>query len=108
VELERVLAAYPGLRVAAAVGVPHPTLGEVLVLCAVPLAGAPNPDEAAIQAFVRERLAPYKVPRRVLLFSERDFQYTANQKAQLAPLREMALRRLAAEGAEIAGHRYGG
>ena len=108
VELERVLAAYPGLRVAAAVGVPHPTLGEVLVLCAVPLAGAPTPDEAAIQAFVRERLAPYKVPRRVLLFSERDFQYTANQKAQLAPLREMALRRLAAEGAEIAGHRYGG
>jgi acyl-CoA synthetase (AMP-forming)/AMP-acid ligase II len=108
VELERVLAAYPGLRVAAAVGVPHPTLGEVLVLCAVPLAGAPTPDEAAIQAFVRERLAPYKVPRRVLLFSERDFQYTANQKVQLAPLRELALRRLAAEGAEIAGHRYGG
>jgi acyl-CoA synthetase (AMP-forming)/AMP-acid ligase II len=108
VELERVLAGYHGLRVAAAVGVPHPTLGEVLVLCAVPLAGAPTPDEAAIQAFVRERLAPYKVPRRVLLFSERDFQYTANQKVQLAPLRELALRRLAAEGAEIAGHRYGG
>jgi acyl-CoA synthetase (AMP-forming)/AMP-acid ligase II len=108
VELERVLAAYPGLRVATAVGVPHPTLGEVLVLCAVPIAGAPTPDEAAIQAFVRERLAPYKVPRRVLLFSEREFAYTPNQKVQLAPLREAALQRLAAEGAEIAGYRYGG
>jgi acyl-CoA synthetase (AMP-forming)/AMP-acid ligase II len=108
VELERVLAAYPGLRVATAVGVPHPTLGEVLVLCAVPIAGAPSPDEAAIQAFVRERLAPYKVPRRVLLFSEREFAYTANQKVQLAPLREAALHRLEAEHAEIAGHRYGG
>ena len=108
VELERVLAAYPGLRVTAAVGVPHPTLGEVLVLCAVPIAGASSPDEAAIQAFVRERLAPYKVPRRVLLFSEHEFAYTANQKVQLAPLREAALRRLEGERAEIAGHRYGG
>ncbi len=107
VELERVLATYPGLRVAAAVGVPHPTLGEVLVLCAVPVAGAPIPNEAAIQAFVRERLAPYKVPRRVLIFSEREFAFTANQKVQLAPLREAALRRLEGERAEIAGHRYG-
>ncbi len=108
VELERVLAAYPGLRVTAAVGVPHPTLGEVLVLCVLPVAGASSPDEAAIQAFVRERLAPYKVPRRVLLFSEHEFAYTANQKVQLAPLREAALRRLEGERAEIAGHRYGG
>jgi fatty-acyl-CoA synthase len=107
VELERVLAAYPGLRVSAAVGVPHPTLGEVVVLCAVSLAGAPAPDEAAIQAFVRARLAPYKVPRRILLFAESEFSYTANQKVQLEPLRDAALRRLVAERAEIAGHRYG-
>ena len=107
VEVERVLAAYPGLRLSAAVGVPHPTLGEVVVLCAVPIAGVPVPDEAAIQAFVRERLAPYKVPRRVLLFAEEEFSYTANQKVQQGPLREVALRRLVAECAEIAGHRYG-
>jgi fatty-acyl-CoA synthase len=108
VEVERVLAAYPGLRVATAVGVPHPTLGEVLVVCAVPASGAPAPDEAGVQAYVRERLAPYKVPRRVLLLDEREFRYTANQKVQLGPLRETALRRLEAEQAEIAGHRYGG
>lgn len=108
VEVERVLAAYPGLRVATAVGVPHPTLGEVLVVCAVPVSGAPAPDEAGIQAFVRERLAPYKIPRRVLFFAVSEFHYTANQKVQLAPLREAALRRLEAERAEIAGHRYGG
>ncbi len=107
VELESVLAAYPGLRVAAAVGVPHPTLGEVVVLCAVPVASVREPDEAAIQAFVRERLAPYKVPRRVLLFSTEEFSYTANQKVQQGPLRDAALRRLAAERAEIAGHVYG-
>jgi acyl-CoA synthetase (AMP-forming)/AMP-acid ligase II len=48
VEVERVLAAYPGLRVSVAVGVPHPALGEVVVLCAVPIASAPVPEEAAI------------------------------------------------------------
>ena len=108
VEVERVLAAYPGLRIATAVGVPHPTLGEVLVVCAVAASGAPTPDEAALQAFVRERLAPYKIPRRVLFFAASEFEYTANQKVQVAPLREAALRRLEAERAEIAGHRYGG
>ena len=56
---------------------------------------------------MRERLAPYKVPRRVLFFAEDEFAYTANQKVQVGPLREAALRRLAAEGAEIAGSRYG-
>jgi fatty-acyl-CoA synthase len=94
--------------VSVAVGVPHPALGEVVVLCAVPIASAPVPEEAAIQSFVRERLAAYKVPRRVLLFTEAEFSYTANQKVQQGPLREAALQRLAAEDAEIAGHRYGG
>jgi acyl-CoA synthetase (AMP-forming)/AMP-acid ligase II len=107
IELERALASYPGLKVAAAVGVPHPTLGEIVVLCAVPVAGAPAPDEKAIQSFVRERLAPYKVPRRVLVFSDAELAFTANQKVQLAPLREAALRRLEAERAEVAGWRYG-
>jgi acyl-CoA synthetase (AMP-forming)/AMP-acid ligase II len=106
-ELERALASYPGLKVVQPVGVPHPTLGEALVLCVVPMEGACGPDEAAIQAFVRERLAPYKVPRRVLVFSEAEIAYTGSQKVQLTPLRDAALQRLALERAEIAGHRYG-
>jgi acyl-CoA synthetase (AMP-forming)/AMP-acid ligase II len=105
-EIERALASYPGLRIAQPVGVPHPTLGEALVLCVVPAPGAAV-DEARIRAFLRERVAPYKVPRRVLQFAEDEITYTANQKVQVAPLREAALRRLAAEGADIAGHRYG-
>jgi len=104
-EIERALAAYPGLKLAIPVGVPHPTLGEAVVLCVVPAAGV-QPDEERIRAFLGERLAPYKVPRRVLILADGDVAFTANQKVQLAPLREEALRRLAAEGAAIAGHRY--
>ncbi len=106
VEIESALASHPGLRAALAVGVPHPTLGEALVLCAIPRAGA-SPEEAEIRAFLAAKLAAYKVPRRVLLFGAEELAYTGSQKIQLGPLREAALRRLAQERAEIAGFRYG-
>ena len=69
-------------------------------------AGAtPDPDE--IRAFLRARLAVYKVPRRVLFFTADEIAYTGNQKVQLEPLTQAAQRRLEAEGAEIEGYRYG-
>jgi fatty-acyl-CoA synthase len=104
-EVEAALRAYPGLRAALAVGVPHPSLGEIVVLCAIAQPGA-APDGEAIRAFLRERLAPYKVPRRVLFFRSEELAYTGNQKIQLAPLRAAALARLAAERVAIAGHEY--
>jgi fatty-acyl-CoA synthase len=106
-EIEGALRAYPGLRAALAVGVPHPTLGEALVLCAIADPDAKRaPEAAAIRAFLRERLAPYKVPREVLFFAPDELAYTGNQKIQIGPLREAALARLAAERVEILGHAY--
>jgi acyl-CoA synthetase (AMP-forming)/AMP-acid ligase II len=84
----------------------HPTLGEVIVLCAVPAEGR-RVDQEEIRRFLRERLAAYKVPRRVLAFRSDELAYTGNQKVQLEPLRRLALARLAAEGAEVDGYRYG-
>ena len=107
VEIEQALAKHPDLRVALPVGVGHPTLGEVVVLCAVPAEGR-SVDEDAIRRFLRERLAAYKVPRRVLAFRADELAFTGNQKVQVEPLRRLALARLAAEGALIEGHRYGG
>jgi len=104
-EIESALAAHPKLRAALAVGVPHPTLGEALVLCAVAADGA-EPDEAEVREFLRAKLAAYKIPRRVLFFGADELSFTGTQKIQLAPLREAALRRLGAESAEIGGHRY--
>jgi fatty-acyl-CoA synthase len=105
VEVEAALRGYPALRAALAVGVPHPTLGEALVLCAVPSDGA-APDPDALRAYLRERLAPYKVPRVVLFFRPDELAYTGNQKIQAGPLRDAALARLRAERVEIAGHVY--
>jgi len=105
-EIEAALADHPSIKVGLAVGVPHPTLGEVVVLCAVASGRGTEPRESEIRGFLRERLAPYKVPRRVLFFRENELAYTGSQKIQLGPLREAALRRLQAEAAEIEGHRY--
>jgi len=104
-EIEARALAFPGLGVAAAVGVPHPTLGEAVVLCAVPAEGHAL-DPEALRAFLKTRLSAYKVPRAVLLFAEGELEYTGSQKLQLAPLRERARARLAAERTEIAGHVY--
>jgi fatty-acyl-CoA synthase len=105
-EIEAALAHHPDLRVALAVGVAHPTLGEAIVLCAVPLEGRAL-DEAGLRRFLREKLAAYKVPRRVLGFRADELAYTGNEKVQVEPLRALALARLAAERAEIDGYRYG-
>ncbi|MBM4384191.1 MAG: acyl--CoA ligase [Deltaproteobacteria bacterium] len=107
-EVEEKLAAYPGVQSAHALGVPHPTLGEVLVLCVVTTEGvrARALDLAALREFLRPQLAAYKQPRLVLAFDARDVALTGSQKIATAQLRERVLERLAEQGAEIAGHRY--
>jgi fatty-acyl-CoA synthase len=107
VEIEEALAKHPALKLGVVVGIPHPSLGEVVVLCAVPVEGA-RVDEAELRAYLRERIAAYKVPRRVLAFRADQLAYTGNQKVQVAPLREAARQRLEEEGAVIEGYRYGG
>jgi acyl-CoA synthetase (AMP-forming)/AMP-acid ligase II len=106
-EVEKVAAELPGVRAAAAVGVPHPSLGEALVLCVVPTAGA-RPIEDGLREALRARLAAYKVPRRVLVFGDDEVDWTGTQKLRADALRAAALRRLEEEGAAVAGFRYGG
>jgi fatty-acyl-CoA synthase len=95
VEIDEVIKTCPGVKVSQTVGVPHDTLGELVVACIVPHAGA-DLDEAAVRAFAREKLATYKVPRRVLFFAEGDLQLTGSAKVKTADLRKLAAERLAA------------
>jgi hypothetical protein len=54
-------------------------------------------DEAAVRSFAREKLASYKTPRRVLFFSEGDFQLTGSAKVKTADLRSLVAKTLLAE-----------
>ncbi len=105
VEIEEAVAGFPGIRVAIPVGVGHPTLGEVVILCVVCEPGA-TVEEAEIRSDLRSKLAVYKVPKRVLFFRSEELSFTGNQKIQVGPLREAAQKRLEAESAVIDGYRY--
>ena len=98
IEIDTVIKSCPGVKVTQTVGVPHETLGELVVTCIVPHVGAPL-DEDAIRAFAKDQLASYKVPRRVLFFSEDDLSLTGSAKIKTADLKALVVKQLAAEPA---------
>ena len=63
-EIENELLAHPGVAQAAVVGVPDERMGEVGCAFVVPRAGS-TIDPGELIAWARERMATYKVPRRV-------------------------------------------
>ena len=97
VEVDTVLKTVPGVQAVQTVGVPDDLLGELLVACIVPHDGA-DLTEAGVQAFARQVLASYKVPRRVLFFAEADLELTGSSKIKSADLRKLASARLETAG----------
>jgi malonyl-CoA/methylmalonyl-CoA synthetase len=69
-EIETELDALPGVAESAVIGLPHPDFGEGVTAVIVPAAGQPAPDEPVVIASLRERLAGYKCPKRVLVVPE--------------------------------------
>lgn len=96
VEIDSVLAQCPGVKVTQTVGIPHDTLGELVVACIVPHESAAL-DEEGVRAFAKEQLASYKVPRRVLFFSEDELKMTGSAKVKTSDLRQLAAKKLDAE-----------
>ncbi len=92
-EVDAVLEKYPGIKIPRTVGMPHETLGEIVVACVVAHDGV-KLDELAIRDYLKAQLAGYKVPRHVLFVSEAELTITGSAKVKLAALRELAARRL--------------
>lgn len=83
-EVEAALDDLPGVAASAVIGLPHPDFGEAVAACVIPAAGA-GLDEATIRAALRDRLAAFKIPKRVLVLPE--FPRNAMGKVQKAELR---------------------
>jgi malonyl-CoA/methylmalonyl-CoA synthetase len=85
-EVEAVLDDLPGVAASAVIGVPHPDFGEAVVACLVAGPGATLAEEQ-VRAALRDRLAAFKLPKRVLILD--DLPRNAMGKVQKADLRRI-------------------
>jgi len=89
-EVEGVLSDLTGGRTAIVIGVPDPARGQLVTAVMV---GSDPVDEAALTASLRERLSPYKVPRRIITLEEKELPTLSSGKIDLKRLVEIASER---------------
>lgn len=87
-ELEQVLAAHPGVAMAAVAGMPDAEKGELAKAYIVPKAGV-QLDGAELDAFCRARLAVYKCPRSYAIVDQ--LPMTSTGKILRRALRDVAM-----------------
>jgi acyl-CoA synthetase (AMP-forming)/AMP-acid ligase II len=93
-EIEVALRAFGPVKLARIVGVPDARLGEIVVGCIVLKDGAVSTEDD-VKSFLRERVASYKVPKRVLFFADGEIPMTSSAtKVRDEKLIEMAMERL--------------
>ncbi len=85
-EIETEVNALPGVGESAVIGVPHPDFGEAVVAVIARAAGVTAPDEKAVIAALVDRLAKFKLPKRVFVVD--DLPRNAMGKVQKADLRK--------------------
>ncbi|MDB5420514.1 MAG: AMP-dependent synthetase, partial [Brevundimonas sp.] len=78
---------HPAIREASVVGIPDRRLGEVPVAALILTAGAIVPSDAALIAFLKDRLLPYQVPTRYLYVD--DLPRTPSMKPALPAVRAL-------------------
>ncbi len=92
-EIDAVLMEHPAIQSVFSVGVPHETLGEIVVSCVI-LREGHHADEAVLRQFARQTLASFKVPRKVLFFTDEELPMTGSNKIRRGELRTLAAARL--------------
>jgi acyl-CoA synthetase (AMP-forming)/AMP-acid ligase II len=99
-EIEVALRACPPVKLSRVLGVPDPRLDQ-LVVAAIVCKDGETATEGEVQAFLRTRVASYKVPKRVLFFGPDEVPMTAGgTKVRDDGLRALVLERLAGEAGE--------
>ena len=96
-EIEDVLRTHPKVRDVAVIGVPDAVYGEAICAWILPYDGETMTSDE-IRHFCRERIAPYKVPRRVRFASR--LPTTASGKVQKFRLRELSIEEFGLSGAD--------
>jgi fatty-acyl-CoA synthase len=93
-EIEVQMRACPDVRLARVLGIPDERLEQIAVLC-VELTEGADTDADSLRAFLRQRLAAYKVPKQVLIFEGGQIPLTASgTKVRDDELRRLVMTRL--------------
>ena len=90
-EVEEVIYQFDGIEEVAVIGMSDPRKGEMVVACVAPVEGR-ELDETALLAFLKTKLAAYKLPRKVLKMEA--LPRNATGKILKTNLREIAAERL--------------
>ncbi|MFC9242615.1 AMP-binding protein [Streptomyces sp. NPDC057136] len=85
-EIEEFLYGHPKIADVQVVGVPDATYGEEILACVIPRDPADPPTLEDVSAYCRERLAHYKIPRRLEILDA--FPMTVSGKVRKIELRE--------------------
>ncbi|MFB6837687.1 AMP-binding protein [Streptomyces sp. NPDC056361] len=85
-EIEEFLYGHPKIADVQVVGVPDERYGEEILACVIPRDPADPPTPEDVTAFCRDRLAHYKIPRRVEILTE--FPMTVSGKVRKVELRQ--------------------
>jgi malonyl-CoA/methylmalonyl-CoA synthetase len=85
IEVELEIDALPGVNESAVIGVPHPDFGEGVTAVVVPSKNA-TLDETTIRGALEQRLAKFKLPKRVVFVDE--LPRNTMGKVQKSALRE--------------------
>jgi fatty-acyl-CoA synthase len=87
-EVEETLAQHPAVEFAFVVALPDAVQDEVLGAIVIARIGL-TVSEEALQAFCRERLAAYKVPRTIRILAESDLPLTTTGKVKKSELKHL-------------------
>ena len=91
-ELEEVIYQFDGVKETAVIGINDPRKGDLVVACVAPIEGA-KIEDAALLAFLKDKLAAYKMPRRVIQMES--LPRNATGKILKTKLREIAVEKYA-------------
>ncbi len=76
-EIEVQLRAMPAVKLSRIVGIPDPRLDQVVVAC-ITLKDSAEASGEEIRAFLKDRVAAYKLPRHVLFFADGEIPMTTS------------------------------
>ena len=93
IEIEELLLTWGRLGTTTVLGIPHPSRGMAIVLCA---ARVPGDDVSAddVRTELRTHLASYKVPQHVVFLDESEFPLTVSHKVDVPALEPLVVARL--------------